>query len=62
MSETMECPACAMPTPSDEPECAVCGYEFPAAPASRPWVVWLFVILMLLFAFPALGWLFGLLG
>lgn len=54
MSETRECPACAMPTASDLPECEVCGYEFPEPKASFRPSVWLFIGLMLLFAFPAL--------
>lgn len=59
MSAVRECPSCAMETPADAPECAVCGYEFPVP---RPGVrasAWLFVALMVLFAVPLLAWLLG---
>ena len=58
MSDLKECPACAMPTGADLPECEVCGYEFPEEPASRGLAAWLFVGLMLLFALPT-AWLAG---
>ena len=57
MSEMQECPACAMPTPADEPECAVCGYEFPEPKAGLGTMAWIMIGLMLLFAIPLLRWL-----
>ena len=62
MSETRECPACAMPTAADLPECEVCGYEFPEPKAGTTAITWLFIALMVLFAVPLLAWLAGLLG
>lgn len=43
---TRECPACAMPTPTEAPECAVCGYEFPVARTGVRASAWLMIALM----------------
>lgn len=46
MSAVIECPACAMPTPAEAPECAVCGYEFPVARRGVRASAWLMIALM----------------
>lgn len=50
MSETRECPSCALEAPADVDTCPYCGYEFPEQPASRVWMAWLFAALLLLWA------------
>lgn len=35
-----------MPTPEDEPECVVCGYEFPVARRGVRASAWLMIALM----------------
>lgn len=50
MSDTRECPSCALEAPTDTDTCPYCGYEFPEQPASRIWMAWLFAVLLLFWA------------
>ena len=45
-ASTRECPACAMETPREASECAVCGYEFPVARRGTRASAWLMIALM----------------
>ncbi len=47
-----ECPSCALMVDDTDEICPYCSYEFPVQKPFFPWVVGLFIVLLL-------GWLFG---
>ena len=57
-----ECPSCGLAVADDAEVCPYCGYEFPVARRGTRSMAWLFVALMVLFAFPALAYLLGWFG
>ncbi|MAQ92578.1 MAG: hypothetical protein CMM84_03470 [Rhodothermaceae bacterium] len=57
-----ECPSCGFAVDETAEVCPFCAYEFPVPKAGMKASAWLFVGLMLLFAFPALLWLLGWFG
>ena len=57
-----ECPSCGFAVDEDAEVCPFCAYEFPLPKPGMKASAWLFVGLMLLFAFPALLWLLGVFG
>lgn len=62
METVRECPSCALNAPADADVCPFCGYEFPAPRPGMGPMAWVMVALMIMFALPILGWLFGLFG
>lgn len=52
LATTRECPSCALTVDRKEEICPYCQYEFPDQKSYVPYVVGLFIILML-------GWFFG---
>ena len=51
-----------MPIDLEAEVCPICGYEFPLAKPGVTPMAWLFIALMVIFALPALAWVFGLFG